>query len=247
MRTLLTQPKNDLDTTENQASSPSLEQSNDNETAPTFSPLESFGINANNIYESGASYSENNIISQSQNSEETEASTLLMPKPIDLSASGLRRSKRIAELKRKGMKPTHETPSRKSIVACLAMFGLFCSIATSINSVATTQVNNATKAYTSLLSQATESYHRANSLVDGTINCFSTAALSAAATNEVFTFKEAMMQDDNKDFVKAMLSEIHSHEDGKHWTMTERSKMPPGTKTVMSVWSFKRKRFPNGS
>ena len=55
-----------------------------------------------------------------------------------------------------------------------------------------------------------------------------------------------MMQDDNKDFVKAMLKEIHSHEDGKHWTMTERSKMPSGTKTVMSIWSFKRKRFPNG-
>ena len=55
----------DLDINENQASSPSLEQSNDNETAPTFSPLESFGINPNNIYESGVSYSENNIISQS--------------------------------------------------------------------------------------------------------------------------------------------------------------------------------------
>ena len=54
------------------------------------------------------------------------------------------------------------------------------------------------------------------------------------------------MQDDNRDFVKTMLKEIHSHDDGKHWTMTERSKMPPGTKTVMSIWSFKRKRFPNG-
>ena len=145
--------------------SPQTDSTRRPEPAPTFSHIESYGINPNNIYESGVSYSENNIISQSQNPEDTGASTLLMPKAIDLSKSGLRRSKRIAALKRKVMKSIHETPNRKSVVACLAMFGLFCSIATSVNSVATTQVNNATKAYASLLSQASENYHRENSLL----------------------------------------------------------------------------------
>ena len=133
-----------------------MKPSNDNNTVPTFSPLESFGINPNNTHESGVSYSKDNIISQSQDPEDAEACPLVMPKAIDLSTSGLRRSKRIAALKRKAMKSAHETPNRKSIVACLAMFGLFCSVATSINSVATAQVRNTTKAYASLLSQATE-------------------------------------------------------------------------------------------
>ena len=97
----------DLDINENQASSPSLEQNNNNETATTFSPLENFDIDANNIYESGASYSENNIISQSQDPGESEANTSQMPTPIDLGTSDLRRSKRIAKLKEKGIKTTY--------------------------------------------------------------------------------------------------------------------------------------------
>ena len=97
-----------------------------------------------------------------------------------------------------------------------------------------------------MLSRATDSYHRANTLFDGTINCFSTAALSAAATSEVLPFKEAMQQEDKNEFAKAMMKEIASHEEGEYWTMIERNEIPQDTKTVMSIWSFKRKRFPNG-
>ena len=153
-----------------------------------------------------------------------------MPKPLDLSISGLRRSKRIAELKRKGMTPAYAPPSRKSILVCLTVFGLFSSVATTITSVASTQAQNVTQACTSMLTQATDSYHRANTLFDETIHCFSTAALSTAATNDVFTFKEAMQQKDKTEFVKTMMKEIYSHEEEEHRTTIERNKIPPDTK-----------------
>ena len=55
-----------------------------------------------------------------------------------------------------------------------------------------------------------------------------------------------MKEDDYHEFVKAMQKEINEHEEQEHWTIMERRDIPPGTKTIMSIWSFKRKRFPNG-
>ena len=101
-------------------------------------------------------------------------------------------------------------------------------------------------ASSSILSQTVESFHRVNTLYDGTLNCFSTHAMAATSSNEVFTLKQAMGEDDSREFVKAMVKEIRSHEDGEHWTKIERSSMPVGTKTIMSNWSFKRKRYPSG-
>ena len=96
---------------------------------------------------------------------------------------------------------------------------------------------------TSILSKTVDSYHRANSLYDGTINAFSTMTLSAVASNEVFTYKNAMKEEDYREFVKAMMKEITEHEEREHWTMIERRELPPGVKTIMSIWSFKRKPY----
>ena len=79
------------------ASSSSMEPSNNNEIEAEFSPLECHGTNTNDIYESGAGYSNSNITPQSQEYENNEASTSdTMPTPIDLSTSGLKRCKRMA-------------------------------------------------------------------------------------------------------------------------------------------------------
>ena len=48
-------------------------------------------------------------------------------------------------------------------------------------------------------------------------------------------------QDYKADFIAAMLVEIHDHEESNHWTMIPRSTLPEGAKTIMSVWSLKRK------
>jgi hypothetical protein len=41
--------------------------------------------------------------------------------------------------------------------------------------------------------------------------------------------------------------ELADHEQRNHWTLMERKDMPVGTKTIMAIWSFKCKRFPDGT
>ncbi|KAL7523405.1 hypothetical protein ACHAWF_000505, partial [Thalassiosira exigua] len=55
-----------------------------------------------------------------------------------------------------------------------------------------------------------------------------------------------LKEDDYRDFLQAMLDEIGVHEKRNHWTLIKREDMPPGMKTIMAVWSFKRKRYPDG-
>jgi hypothetical protein len=67
------------------------------------------------------------------------------------------------------------------------------------------------------------------------------------ASNETFNYKEALQQPDYHDFVKAMIHEVDNHEKQAHWTWTKQCDLPPGTKTILSIWSFKRKRYPDGT
>jgi hypothetical protein len=97
----------------------------------------------------------------------------------------------------------------------------------------------ATRSYT--LSNAIESYHRVNSLYDGTIDCFSILAQSSVTSNETFTYKEALQQSDYHNFVKAMIHEVNNHETRDHWTVTKQCDLPPGTKTILSIWRLKQK------
>jgi hypothetical protein len=46
-------------------------------------------------------------------------------------------------------------------------------------------------------------------------------------------------------FFKAMEVKIHDHKDHYHWTLILRKDSPVDVKTIMPIWSFKRKRFPN--
>jgi hypothetical protein len=100
---------------------------------------------------------------------------------------------------------------------------------------------------TSTFLNAIDSYHRVNTLYDGTINCFSTLAQSGIALNETFSYNQALKQEDFCKFIKAMMVEVSDHESRDHWTLTKRCDMPEDTKTIMSIWSFKRKRYPDGT
>jgi hypothetical protein len=99
----------------------------------------------------------------------------------------------------------------------------------------------------SVFLKAVESFHRVNTLYDGTINCFSMLAQASVASNETFTYKQAMQEKDYIEFVKAMVKEVDDHELRDHWTLIPRQDMPVDTKTIMAIWSFKRKRFPDGT
>ena len=56
-----------------------------------------------------------------------------------------------------------------------------------------------------------------------------------------------MKEDDYREFIKSMVKEVNDHESRNHWTLVKRNEMPPGTKTIVNIWSFKRKRFPDGT
>ena len=55
-----------------------------------------------------------------------------------------------------------------------------------------------------------------------------------------------LKQPDRADFIKAMMTEIEEHERRKHWHLIKRSEIPKRKKTILSIWSFKRKRYPDG-
>ena len=65
-------------------------------------------------------------------------------------------------------------------------------------------------------------------------------------SNESFTFQNAMKQEDKLDFVDAMEKEILDHEQGAHWSIVHRRTLPNATRPIKAIWSFKRKRKPDG-
>ncbi len=60
--------------------------------------------------------------------------------------------------------------------------------------------------------------------------------------NNTFNFKQAMMQDDKEDFIKAMEKEIRDQTECGHWIAVPRKSVPVGVKIIKAIWSFKRKR-----
>ena len=50
-----------------------------------------------------------------------------------------------------------------------------------------------------------------------------------------------------KDFFRDMLEEIGAKEKQYHWTLIKKKDLPPRTKTIVAIWSFKRKRYPDNS
>jgi hypothetical protein len=46
--------------------------------------------------------------------------------------------------------------------------------------------------------------------------------------------------------MKAMVNKVDDHESRVHWTLIQRCELLPGTKTIISIWSFKCKQYPDG-
>ena len=55
-----------------------------------------------------------------------------------------------------------------------------------------------------------------------------------------------MKQEYRLSFMDAMEKEIHDHEEGGHWTVVHRNTIPQKSRPISSIWSFKRKRKPDG-
>ena len=73
-----------------------------------------------------------------------------------------------------------------------------------------------------------------------------TSFIAQNGKNEVYTFREAMAQPDKAEFVEAMVKEIDDFTSKGHWKPVKRSEIG-NAKTIKTIWSFKRKRRPDGS
>ena len=96
--------------------------------------------------------------------------------------------------------------------------------------------------------RAMHRFHELNELYDVTVNHlhhFSFLSMDVAS-NEVFTYHKTMKEADAELFISAIQKEIFDHESPNHWKIIHRSTLPLATNTIQTIWSFKRKRFPDG-
>mmetsp|Transcript_1517 Transcript_1517/g.3873 ORF Transcript_1517/g.3873 Transcript_1517/m.3873 type:complete len:131 (+) Transcript_1517:1345-1737(+) len=66
-------------------------------------------------------------------------------------------------------------------------------------------------------------------------------------TNETLTYHKALKEEDRMDFIKAVEKEMEDHESRNHWSNAKRSTLPHNSKPTKAIWSFERKRRPDGT
>ena len=165
-----------------------------------------------------------------------------LPPPQEV-ATSISRSGRIR-------KPTNRLldPANRSLRNALGFIATFFTTVNEHNS-------NYYVAFKSQLTERIES-HQAKLLhydtavelnVDGSYNNLHPLAFAAQTVNNgVYYFHQAMQQDDRDDFIQAMIKELQDHHDNGHWELIERKKIGKAS-TIKAIWSFKRKRRPDGS
>ena len=84
-----------------------------------------------------------------------------------------------------------------------------------------------------------------HSLYNNTINQINEFILSTIH-NEAYHFNDMLKQPDRIEFVKAIKKEIDVYQRRNHWELCKKSDVLKGTKTIISIWVFKRKRLPSG-
>jgi hypothetical protein len=67
------------------------------------------------------------------------------------------------------------------------------------------------------------------------------------SSNKVFTYKEAMTQEDAHLFVEAMQKKVADHKLRNHWTVVHCSTVPRTAKPIQAIWSFKHNQRPDGT
>ena len=153
---------------------------------------------------------------------------------IDFDTAGLRRSSR---------SPALTDKAKSSSLNFKKLFGVFVAGFVTIGALYTSPFPSKMCLYT----RTVEHSLAVSRLVDNTFNNVPAFLLAShLAQNEVYNYKEAMKQDDAPEFIKAMMKEIEDHEKRGHWTLIRRSEMPANAKTIPSIWSYRRKRFPDG-
>eukprot|EP00978_Attheya_sp_CCMP212_P017515 scaffold46797_cov52-Attheya_sp.AAC.1 len=74
-------------------------------------------------------------------------------------------------------------------------------------------------------------------------NMMDPIAFAASSDPDKMYLHEAMKAPDKRQFMKAMVKEVSSHQDNQHWLLMKRTSIPKGKKVLpAAVWAMKRKR-----
>jgi hypothetical protein len=145
---------------------------------------------------------------------------LQMPPPINFEEAGLRRGTRT------------RLPSQKAKESNYAFRAISRTILRTM-SHASIQLNT---------------YSDRSRLSDGTSNALHPMAFAAQmADTETFHYGAAMKQPDKVLFMKAMIKEVSDLFNSDVFELKRRSEITSGQKPIKSIWSFKRKRAPDGT
>ncbi|KAL7496856.1 hypothetical protein ACHAWT_005049 [Skeletonema menzelii] len=147
--------------------------------------------------------------------DEDQQNKLLMPVRVNLHEAGLRRSKRIQENNAKQAK-AHVTFGKKCALATVSLFALL----TSVPDITMPAVpSRPLPANPTRWNRIATRFEELNELCDGTLNDIHHMALATEASNETYTYAQAMRQSDRASFIVAMEKEIEDHETRKHWKL----------------------------
>jgi hypothetical protein len=183
-------------------------------------------------------------------SHDYQKESLKMPTRQNPRENGLRRSPRLLEQEKRKREEAHPKKVKAHVTfgtaaATKVVFGLFSLFAMTSNLTMPKHRINTDATFTQ---HCMNRFHEVNELYDGTMNEIHHMMYSAdISSNECFTFKQAMKQDDKLSFVEAMEKEIDDHESRGHWHIVHRDTLPSKVRPIKAIWSFKRKRAPDGS
>jgi hypothetical protein len=99
----------------------------------------------------------------------------------------------------------------------------------------------------SFVSRIADDFEQINGLFDDMINEMCHHIQGYTTSNESFTYSQMLCGNDFIKFFKAMEVKIPDHEDYCHWTLMLCKDLPVDVNMIMAIWSFKCKRFPNGT
>ena len=159
---------------------------------------------------------------------------------MNLHKLGHRLSKCIAENKSKGQHKANVTFGSHT----KQMLGLYALICMVDNYLMPKHQALLTPSFSDLLVCR---FEEANKHCHGTLEEFHfVSLLTNAGSNKVFTYHQALKQDNRCNFVTAIEKEVLDHKGRGHWDLVQHSTIPSGEKGIKAIWSFKCKRFPDG-
>jgi hypothetical protein len=134
---------------------------------------------------------------------------------------------------------TWGTRTKRSVSALITLFTFVSHVTVSDHELPT---------HAMLSDHMIKHFEELNEHYDCTMNQIHFLSFSTdVSSNKVFTYKEAMTQEDAYLFVEAMQKEVADHELRNHWTIVHRSTAPKTAKPIQAIWSFKRKQCPDGT